>query len=69
MDALVGSRLKSEEWIDRTARTHETLWIWWQRDEVERRCAERLRRVVPESLLPDSTLRPIREVERGRYGV
>ena len=69
MDALVGSRLKSEEWIDRTARTHETLWIWWQRDEIERRCAERLRRVVPESLLPDSTLRPIREVERGRYGV
>ncbi len=69
MDALVGDRLKAEEWVDRSARAHATLWVWWQRDEVERRCAERLRRVVPESLLPDSTLRPIRDVERGRYGM
>ena len=69
MDALVGDRLKAEEWVDRAARAHATLWIWWLRDEVERRCAERLRRVVPESLLPDSALRPIRDVERGRYGM
>lgn len=69
MDALVGDRLKAEEWVDRSARAHATLWIWWLRDEVERRCAERLRRVAPESLLPDSALRPIREVERGRYGM
>ncbi len=69
MDALVGDRLKAEEWVDRAARAHATLWIWWLRDEVERRCAERLRRVVPESLLPDSALRAIRDVERGRYGM
>jgi hypothetical protein len=69
IDALNWSQFKSEEWVDRSARTHEALWIWWQRDEVERRFAERLRHVVPESLLPDSTLRPIRDVERGRYGM
>ena len=69
MDALVSDRLKEEDWVDRSARAHATRWAWWLRDEVERRCAERLRRVAPESLLPDSALRPIREVERGRYGV
>lgn len=69
MDALVGDRPTAEEWVDQSARAHATLWVWWLRDEVERRCAERLRRVVPESLLPDSALRPIRDVERGRYGM
>ena len=69
LEALVSNRLKAEDWVDRSARAHATLWVWWLRDEVERRCAERLRRAAPESLLPDSALRPIREVERGRYGV
>lgn len=69
MDAITGSRVGTEDWIDRSSRAHRALWTWWLRDEVERRAAERLRRLVPASILPDSALRPIRHVERGRYGM
>ncbi|MBM4109768.1 MAG: hypothetical protein FJ254_00210 [Phycisphaerae bacterium] len=69
MDALVREGTKASQWVDQSVAVHATLWSWWLRDEVERRCAERLRRLVPVGVLPDATLRPIREVERGRYGM
>ena len=54
-------------WPERAALGLAAQWAFWQRDEVERRGAERLRRAVPESVLPSARLRPIRVVERGRY--
>jgi hypothetical protein len=54
-------------WPERAALGLAAQWAFWQRDELERRGAERLRRAVPESVLPSARLRPIRVVERGRY--
>jgi hypothetical protein len=54
-------------WPERAALGLAAQWAFWQRDEVERRGAERLRRAVPESELPSARLRSIRVVERGRY--
>jgi hypothetical protein len=70
IDALRSAMVNDTDgsrWPERTALGLAAQWARWQRDEVERRGAERLRRAVPESELPDARLRSIRTVERGRY--
>jgi hypothetical protein len=70
IDALRSAMVNDTDgsrWPERTALGLAAQWARWQRDEVERRGAERLRRAVPESELPSARLRSIRTVERGRY--
>jgi hypothetical protein len=70
IDALRAANLKDADgsrWPERSALGLAVRWAFWQRDELERRGAERLRRAVPEPVLPSARLRPIRVVERGRY--
>jgi hypothetical protein len=70
IDALRSAMVNDTDgsrWPERAALGLAAQWAFWQRDEVERRGAERLRRAVPESVLPSARLRPIRVVERGRY--
>lgn len=70
LDQLAAYRLTAGDdgWGEWQAQWLGVTSAWWYRDEVERRCAERLRRLVPKERVGDGLLRRIRTVEPGRYG-